>query len=77
MAMELQALSVAERDALAERVETMQKKHAVAIETLSTAEERAAYVKGIPEEVTFRSPGTSGNGREFSWVSLFAPPRND
>lgn len=51
MAMELQELDAAGREALTKRVEEMQVKHAVALQTLSTPEERAAYVKGIPEEV--------------------------
>lgn len=51
MAMELQALGPEGREELAARVLELNKKHAVAIMTLTTQEEKAAYIKGIPEEV--------------------------
>lgn len=51
MAMELQALSEAGREELIKKVAEMQKKHAAAVMTLSTPAERAAYIRGIPEEV--------------------------
>lgn len=52
MAMELNALDDDGRKELATRVSEMQRKHAVAVMTLSTQEERLAYVKGIPADVS-------------------------
>eukprot|EP00752_Nemacystus_decipiens_P010456 g9315.t1 len=50
MAMELEALDEAGRAELTERVSEMQRKHAMAVMTLSTQEERLAYIKGIPAD---------------------------
>lgn len=55
MAMELQALDEDGRKELARKVSEMQRKHALAVMTLSTQEERLAYVKGIPAEVSIFS----------------------
>lgn len=52
MAMELEALDEAGRKELAQRVSEMQRKHALAVMTLTTQEERLAYVKGIPADVS-------------------------
>ena len=51
MAMELQSLDEIGRKELARRVSEMQRKHAMAVMTLTTQEERLAYVQGIPAEV--------------------------
>ncbi|CAM9774627.1 unnamed protein product [Pylaiella littoralis] len=48
MAMELNALDEAGIAELTKRVSDMQRKHAMAVMTLSTQEERLAYIKGIP-----------------------------
>ncbi|CAM9583969.1 unnamed protein product [Scytosiphon promiscuus] len=50
MAMELNALDEAGRAELTERVSEMQRRHAMAVMTLTTQEERLAYIKGIPTE---------------------------
>ncbi|CBN75032.1 conserved unknown protein [Ectocarpus siliculosus] len=50
MAMELSALDEAGRADLTKRVSEMQRRHALAVMTLTTQEERLAYIKGIPTE---------------------------
>lgn len=50
MAMELQTLDEVGRKELARRVSEMQRKHAMAVMTLTTQEERLAYVQGIPAD---------------------------
>ena len=55
MAMELHSLDELGRKELARRVSEMQRKHAMAVMTLTTQEERLAYVQGIPAEVIPRS----------------------
>lgn len=52
MAMELQALDAAGRQELDRRVQEMQSRHAQAVLTLTTQEERLAYVEGIPPAVS-------------------------
>ncbi|CAN0539874.1 unnamed protein product [Ectocarpus sp. 12 AP-2014] len=52
MAMELSALDEAGRADLTKRVSEMQRRHALAVMTLTTQEERLAYIKGIPTEVS-------------------------
>lgn len=51
MAMELNALDEAGVAELTKRVSEMQRRHAMAVMTLTTQEERLAYIKGIPTEV--------------------------
>ena len=51
MAAELNTLDDAGKKELRKRVSEMQRKHALAVVTLKTKEERMAYVKGIPPEV--------------------------
>lgn len=51
MAMELQALSLEGREEFAAKVFELNKKHALAVLTLTTQEEKAAYIDGIPQEV--------------------------
>lgn len=50
MAMELQALSLEGREEFAAKVFELNKKHALAVLTLTTQEEKAAYIDGIPQE---------------------------
>ena len=52
MAMELHSLDELGRKELARRVSEMQRKHAMAVMTLTTQEERLAYVQGIPADVS-------------------------
>ena len=54
LAMELNALDDAGKKELRKKVSEMQRKHALAILTLSTQKERVAYVKGIPPDVSQR-----------------------
>lgn len=71
MAMELSALDEAGRADLTKRVSEMQRRHALAVMTLTTQEERLAYIKGIPTEVRYYSSSchksTCFGARFFVW----------
>lgn len=70
MAMELSTLDEAGRADLTKRVSEMQRRHALAVMTLTTQEERLAYIKGIPTDVSY-SYIAAATAQHLFWCPFF------